>query len=142
MRNQHTFVKTVPLNFCTGCSTQKTTADFHRGSATRCKRCATTSLLAWKQRNPRKARAQKLRHRYGIDMDAYDNLFAAQGGKCAVCGLPQAESVKPLEVDHDHATNAVRGLLCQNCNKCLGLFHDNVAVILRAATYLGAHRGQ
>jgi hypothetical protein len=53
-----------------------------------------------------------LRRRYGITEAEYDCRYAALGGCCEICGLP-----KPvLDVDHDHDTGAVRGLLCRRCN--------------------------
>jgi hypothetical protein len=60
-------------------------------------------------------------------------MFAEQDGVCAICREAPAE-----HVDHDHATNRVRGLLCFNCNGALGQFRDRADLMLKAATYLGA----
>lgn len=139
MRNQHTFVKTVPLHFCTGCNVQKTAYDFYRANITKCKACHAIVTRAWKAAHPTHNRDHKLRNRYGMSTEQYDAMFAQQNGRCAICGLHQTDSKKTLEVDHDHETNTVRGLLCQNCNKSLGLMRDNPAVLLKAILYLGAH---
>jgi hypothetical protein len=58
-----------------------------------------------------------------------------QGGLCAICGTAPA-----VHVDHDHATNELRQLLCFNCNGGLGQFKDDPAVLRAAARYVEAHR--
>ncbi|QSM04369.1 hypothetical protein PROPHIGD43A-4_59 [Mycobacterium phage prophiGD43A-4] len=62
-------------------------------------------------------------------------MNAAQRGKCAICG----DAPESLVVDHNHETGAVRGLLCNNCNRCLGLLKDNIEVLTSAAAYLIQH---
>jgi Recombination endonuclease VII len=59
---------------------------------------------------------------YDITGAEYNRLFAAQGGRCAICGGKR----KRLDVDHDHARErvvgtraSVRGLLCARCNRHL-----------------------
>lgn len=72
--------------------------------------------------------------RYGLTPEAFDAMLAAQNGACAVChGLPGA---KGWQVDHDHESTVVRGILCGNCNTLLGLARDDEAVLLQAITYL------
>jgi hypothetical protein len=63
-------------------------------------------------------------------------MIAAQGGKCAVC-----RKADPEHVDHDHATNKVRGILCFNCNQALGNARDDVHVLQGLIRYLAASRG-
>jgi len=59
-----------------------------------------------------------------------------QNSECAVCrrGLPELD--QGLVVDHDHDTGAVRGLICQDCNRALGFVRDDVYVLKRAIEYL------
>lgn len=71
-------------------------------------------------------------------MTEYDRLFAAQGGKCLICGKRSPK--KKLSRDHDHTIEretgayVIRGLLCQRCNRGIGPFEysDQVLVNLRA----------
>lgn len=86
----------------------------------------------------RRARAGHLRRKFGITSEQYDEMLAAQGGACALCGRPPTEGIS-LHVDHDHATRALRGLLCFRCNNALGDLGDDPDLLRAAATYLDAH---
>lgn len=84
-------------------------------------------------------RASKLKERYGITLEEYDNMLKEQGGGCKICGSPdpKRKGSKHLVVDHCHATGKVRGLLCYRCNVGLGNFEDGPALVLKAYEYLG-----
>ena len=81
-----------------------------------------------------------LKRNYGIDYSTVKSLYEQQARKCAICGgegFKMAEHHKlKLVVDHCHATGKVRGLLCHNCNRGLGLFKDSITNLLRAIEYL------
>lgn len=79
---------------------------------------------------------------YGISSAVYDQLFAQQNGGCAICGTtsPGGRSNAFFAVDHDHATNEVRGLLCAHCNTGLGKFRDDAELLRKAAQYLVVNR--
>ena len=85
------------------------------------------------------ADARQLRN-YGISLREFQDLFARQGGVCAICGQPETASKggrKPrLSIDHDHETGEIRGLLCNRCNTGLGLFLDDPDYLLTAIAYL------
>lgn len=72
---------------------------------------------------------------YGIQPEAYDRLYEAQGGRCAICATATGRT-KRLAVDHDHVTGEVRGLLCGPCNRMIGRLRDSAAALARAADYL------
>ena len=65
--------------------------------------------------NPEWFRESKIRKCYGLTLDEYEALKAAHAGKCAICGK-EAD----LDVDHDHKSGKVRGLLCTKCNIRVG----------------------
>jgi hypothetical protein len=75
-------------------------------------------------------------HRHGItdDLDILTLYFAAHAG-CEICGRSNPDGL--LCVDHDHATNQYRGLLCHRCNRAIGALEDDHELLLRAAAYLG-----
>lgn len=90
---------------------------------------------AWYAANKDRARAtgraNKLKG-YGLTVEQFGLMLDAQRGQCLICLEQMAAPV----VDHDHATGAVRGLLCRTCNSALGLLKDSPQVLTRAAEYL------
>ena len=79
--------------------------------------------------DPVKKRDKNLQQNYrGFTSQDYDVLLLKQGGACAVCRKQQK---RHLHVDHDHATDAVRGLLCSDCNTALGHLHDSPEIVRR-----------
>lgn len=77
-------------------------------------------------------REWNLQNKFGIDGAEYSRMLEAQGHACAICRQPESAihhrsgEVRALAVDHDHETDAVRGLLCRDCNTLLGLAHDQL----------------
>ena len=88
----------------------------------------------YRERRPDVFLKSKLKHKYGITLEQYQELFTAQGGRCAIC-LRSPKKLR-LSVDHDHKTGAIRGLLCWQCNTGLQRFRDDAERLLRAAQYL------
>ena len=71
-----------------------------------------------------------------IPKEDYEALLQAQNYSCAICGVNAEESKNGLAVDHNHATDQVRGLLCMRCNVGLGYFKDNINSLNEAVNYL------
>ena len=57
------------------------------------------------------------KYSYGIDVEEYNRLFEEQGGCCKICGKHQSDIKGKLNIDHDHNTGKVRGLLCTDRNR-------------------------
>ena len=75
-----------------------------------------------------------LKMKFGMTVELYRELLAAQGGVCAICCA--ADGDIGLAVDHCHTSGAVRGLLCRKCNWGIGSFSDNPSRLRAAAAYL------
>lgn len=69
------------------------------------------------------------------------SLLEEQNYSCAICSTPAHSIEKRLNVDHDHKTNQVRGLLCTYCNVGLGYFRDDTNLLAEAIKYLDKHNG-
>lgn len=107
------------------------------------------------RRNPEKRRAWRIQNaarnrelvqrgaikKYGLSVEAYHAMAAAQDYRCAICGKHAKDILHGrLHVDHDHATNQVRALLCDLCNAGIGRFHDDAGLLLKAYAYLAKHK--
>lgn len=84
--------------------------------------------------DPRQKRDEWLRYEYGITLEEYERRHEEQRGVCALCD--RSNGARPLVVDHDHQTGEVRGLLCDRCNKALGLLEDDEVRLRRAINYV------
>lgn len=74
---------------------------------------------------------------YGLTEESYKDLFESQSGLCAICSTDRPTGRwKVFAVDHCHITGKVRGLLCNECNRGMGLLRDNAELLRKAAAYL------
>jgi hypothetical protein len=110
---------------CSGCGKNDPTP----GMKT-CQECR-TAHRAWQIKNMDHVRTYQRHMRYGITEPEYLEHYAAQAGRCALCG-----DHKELVVDHDHETGRVRGLLCTPCNTALGRLGDNRERLERVLAYV------
>ena len=111
------------LAFCAGCQSFCPTWYFGKNS-TQCKACSSM-----------KSHEAMVKKTYGIDGEEYERILKVQGGKCAICR--QGFKTVRGAVDHDHKTNAVRGVLDARCNHdALGALHDEPRAAWNAYLYL------
>lgn len=73
-------------------------------------------------------------NKYGITEETFNSMLLSQNYKCAICNL-EFNGTTP-DIDHCHNTNKVRGLLCSNCNRGIGLLNDNPIILSKAVEYL------
>lgn len=137
---------------CSTCKQEKSLLDFYKASKSkdglsyRCKGCDLLARSKWQENNRERSkesqRRRNLKHRYGIDYSEYEDLLKKQKHKCAICNIGENDSsyskyTRPsFCVDHCHATKKVRGLLCNNCNRGIGLLKENVNTLQEAIRYL------
>lgn len=140
------------MKICTSCKEEKPLSEYYNskiykdGKGYRCKVCDAIARKDYEKRHRRtrlsNSRKANRKSKYGLTEDDFKNLKESQRGLCGICGVRMEEygHVKHKSntfcVDHDHITNEVRGLLCANCNRGLGLFKDSVSNLISAIRYL------
>jgi hypothetical protein len=146
------------MKVCTQCGFEKVLGDFSKDKSKRdglrpyCKKCGVAYTMQWEATNRERRNAYRranpapsnqgdpryanhLAAAYGLSLDDYDKMLAAQEYRCAICADGGS---RRLAVDHCHETAKVRGLLCDKCNMGLGLFKDDPDRMMRAVGYLDA----
>jgi hypothetical protein len=84
-------------------------------------------------------RNNRIKKKYDLTEAQYAEWVVKQGGRCGICGKePSGEwhGDRMLNVDHNHETGEVRGLLCNQCNRAIGLLGDPVEKMQAAVDYL------
>jgi hypothetical protein len=83
-----------------------------------------------------KAIESNLKRYYKLTLEEYEELFKAQNGQCKICETHQDEVDRRFDVDHNHETGRIRGLLCIKCNRGIGLLQDSIQILQTALNYL------
>lgn len=82
---------------------------------------------------------------YGLTEKDYELLLEKQDGKCGICGIKEIDfitnnkikrKITRFFIDHDHETKIIRGLLCDKCNRGIGLLGDSYESVIKATFYL------
>jgi hypothetical protein len=87
-------------------------------------------------REPNWYKQRRLRVEHRLSLEEYNAILAEQDGRCALCGGKPNGRWGTLNIDHNHKTGERRGLICDSCNRGLGLFGDNEVLLRKAAEYL------
>lgn len=151
------------MKHCPSCNTEKAAESFWNlassrdGKQARCKDCqrasreryrlanpgeerAKASARYWAQKTQHNANSRKnhLRRTFGLTLEQYDKMLADQNGGCAICAAPPSRG-RSLAVDHHHESGKVRALLCDRCNRLIGLAEENWTLLSDAASYVCGH---
>jgi hypothetical protein len=123
---------------------EKPLEDFHKrynrpcGYKSRCIDCVKKGKKPKRSRDY--MRKYDLKKSYNITIAQYDEMLLKQNDCCAICKRHKSEvTVKRknhLCVDHNHSTGKIRGLLCDKCNRGIGLLCDSIDLLNNAIKYL------
>jgi hypothetical protein len=146
---------------CSKCKIEKPHDAFYqdkakaRGIRSKCRQCCSAEtqewriknrshynnyVAMWRAKNPARQHATEIKRNYGLSIEQYNAMLAAQNCQCVICGKQHDPSVKRgrLYVDHCHKTGKVRALLCGGCNSMLGHANDETTILLKAVDYLNS----
>ena len=127
---------------CFNCKQTKPVSEFYRSSVIyyqkECKICNRERKYRWHHTEAGKLSSAntKLKRRFGITLEQYEDMLKEQGGRCMICGAIKSTLNHKLAVDHDHKTSKIRGLLCKSCNLGIGNFLDSPVLLQNAISYL------
>ena len=144
------------MKTCTKCNVTQELDNFHNdkaregGKYPQCKTCraARRKHDYWKdiektkeyQNKPEvklRRRERDYFNKYGMTLENYEEMLNKQKGCCLLCdGHYTEQKGELLNIDHNHSTGEVRGLLCDICNRALGLFKDSPELLYKASVYL------
>jgi hypothetical protein len=85
----------------------------------------------------------RIKRVYGLSPEQFFELWEKQNKSCAICLKPMQLGAHGLsgidaQIDHDHISGKVRGLLCKLCNLRIGVL-ENTAWLPAARHYLVEH---
>lgn len=81
-----------------------------------------------------RARDAYLRRVYGVSLEEWELVLAAQGGGCVGCG--RRGVTRALHTEHSHRTQLLRMIACVACNGALAKAHDDPQTLRNLAAAL------
>lgn len=131
-RRRRVVTNTSPTKVCSTCKKIISSKDFLFRKDTRDKKSTQCSDCRKKT---------VLRSKYHLSKKEAEILFYKQHyKKCECCGLTAKDNIKKyqhsLNVDHDHNTGKIRGILCYKCNVILGHSADSTDYLYLLIKYL------
>lgn len=141
------------LRICKKCNQVKPADQFYGSSGRTCSEChkATTSArrrdreAAWDATTDEglmqilRSRRRYLQEKYKLTPEEAFEFYRRR--VCEICGIGVVSSDKRNrklhDLDHDHVTGKIRGLLCSGHNRAIGFFGDDPRILDAAAVYLG-----
>lgn len=114
---------------CTICGQIKPLDQFYAD-----KRNATGRMSSCRECFNKRDAERKVFQKYGLTPEQRSAMAEAQDHRCPIC-----REARVLVVDHCHKSGKVRALLCDRCNRLLGVADDQIDLLKSAIQFLKAH---
>jgi hypothetical protein len=101
-----------------------------------CNPCNCKAAAEWTKNNKERHYAGIRLRKYKINLNQYKEMLDSQNNKCKICFVKLEFKGRSTHIDHDHKTNKVRGILCNNCNLALGHAKDDIDILQSMISYL------
>lgn len=153
------YAELMRTKVCSDCGLHKPLTEFYKrtlspdGLGYKCKPCDLKTsqlyvannkekvrLRRREYRNANKERISIKKNRAKCSLEEFSKLFIEQKGRCKICNTHQDELKRRIAIDHCHETGKIRGLLCDRCNRAIGLLKDSIELLNNAANYLSNHK--
>ena len=127
LKKLHIVAPVGEIRKCYICGVEKTYANFLPSRSS-------PQGIRWECRECSKIRSKQdyFKNTWGITIQELEEMKKAQDYKCAICG----SNPKKLNIDHNHSTGYLRGLLCDGCNTAIGLLQDSESIVQSAVEYI------
>jgi len=129
----------LPSPKCPMCGKEVSDKDLYKNQkGFLCIKCNRKRAKTHKVTNPEKAKDWNLKNNYKLSLKEFNQKLEEQNNCCAICGRNFSEFKKGAQVDHNHQTGKVRGLLCSPCNTAIGSLKADkgIDVLCSAISYL------
>ena len=129
---------------CLMCGNEKSLEEFsvqtartgNHGRDPRCKACVKAyKALPENQARRRITERRRKFRKMGVTEEEVIASFWQHGSCCAACRKPLILWASNMAVDHDHKTGKFRGVLCSSCNTTLGIFNEDVDLLMALVAY-------
>lgn len=139
----------MQTKICNHCKKEKLISEFYKNRAKKdglsdaCKICKYGFTQKYRKtpKGKKCRRKSQLKQRYNLTPEQHKKLYLIQNGCCIICNKPI--EYNKIQVDHNHKTGKIRGLICFTCNVLLGYLErmKNDGFIEKAEKYLKDHSG-
>lgn len=133
--NKNRRAKDGLYHWCQECARAGANAGYHRNRDR-----YLAQMKVYREANKEALREKDRKHgwrymlmsRYKMTIEQHNTMLVEQRNRCAVCD----SVLTKINIDHDHKTGVVRGLLCTPCNQAIGFLRDDALLLRSAAKYI------